>query len=352
LVRAIWLWPALAAIVLLALLAARSGTGPDLSAHLAHGSLSDIGLYQAIARMVGSGADYYATAVTLQRDNGFPLQPFVTVRLPTLAWITGAIGEGPALALAVALVLANAAIWFAALPFARPAERVCLVALVILASLMTPRAVYLHEWWAGQLLTGALGLFLRRQAGAALALAVAALFVRELSALFLLTLLPFLLRREQRTHLRAALLALAVFGIALLAHHAAVTALVLPGDPVSPGWLDLRGPAGPSADLQTMVLFGLVPEPWASLLVFAPLLGWCHVAARRSALPLFWFAGFLGVLAVLARADNAFWVRMILPAYMAGLALVPRALAGLPYPAISRRTAPGGGPAGSPAGGG
>jgi hypothetical protein len=327
-------------VVILGGLAAWAGPDHDLASHAANGRMSDIGLYRAVARQVGQGADYYASAVELQRANGFPLHPFVTVRLPTLAWALGHLGTTTALALAGALIAANAIIWFGAFPFTRPAERVCIVALVLLGSIMAPQAVYLHEWWAGQLLTAALGLFLRNRSGAGLALAIAALFVRELSALFIAVSLPFLLHQRRRRDVVAALIALSAFAIALALHRAKVAALVLPTDLTSPGWLGLRGPAGPSGDLEAMVLFGLVPEPLASLLVFAPLLGWAETAMRRTALPLVWFAGFLGVLALLARADNGFWVRMILPGYMAGLALVPRAIMALAQPGSHGRPHP------------
>lgn len=342
-----WRLAAALTVVVLAALAAWAEPVHDLAAHVAHGRMSDIGLYQAVAQQVGQGADYYASAIHLQRANLFPLHPFVTVRLPTLAWLVGHLGFGAALALAGALIAANAVIWFGALPFARPAERVGVVALLLLGSIMVPRTVYLHEWWAGQLLTGALGLFLRDRPRPAIALAIAALFLRELSALFVLASLPFLARERRGTEVLAIVVALTAFGLALLLHRARVVALVLPTDLFSPGWLGLRGPAGPSGDLQGMVLFGLVPEPLGSLLVFAPLLGWAEVAARRSALPLVWFGGFLAVLALLARPDNGYWVRMILPAYLAGLALAPGAL--LALTAVRRPSAPGGGTAGSPA---
>ena len=342
-----WRIVAILAVLVLTGLAAWGEPVHDLTAHVAHGRMSDIDLYQTVARQVGRGANYYASAVHLQRNNGFPLHPFVTVRLPTLAWALGHLGAGAALALAAGVVAANAFIWFGALPFSRPAERAGMVALLLLGSMMVPRAVYLHEWWAGQLLSAALGLFLRDRIGSALALAIAALFVRELSVLFMLASLPHLFQKRRRVELAIALVALAAFAWALVLHRSQVAALVLPTDRTSPGWLGLRGPAGPSADLQAMVLFGLVPEPLGSLLVFAPLLGWADLAARRSALPLVWFGGFLMILALLARADNGYWVRMILPAYMAGLALAPRAI--LALAAIRRPNAPGGETAGSPA---
>jgi len=342
-----WRLAAFIAVLLLVGLAAWYEPVHDLHAHVANGRMSDIALYQAVARQVGKGSEYYTSAVNLQRSNGFPLHPFVTVRLPTLAWFLGHLSFGLALGIAGGLIAANAFIWFGAFQFSRPAERVSIVALVLLGSVMVHRAVYLHEWWAGQLLSAALGMFLRDRTGSALALAVAALFVRELSAIFVLASLPFLLQERRRVELVVTLVAMAAFGLALVVHRGQVSALVLTTDLASPGWLGLRGPAGPSADLQAMVLFGLIPEPLGSLLVFAPLLGWAELAARRSALPLVWFGGFLVVLALLARPDNAYWVRMILPAYMVGLSLAPRAL--LAATAIRRPTVPGGGTAGSPA---
>jgi len=343
-----WRLAAVIAVLLLVGLAAWGEPVHDLTAHVANGRMSDFDLYQAVAQQVGRGADYYAAAVQMQRSNGFPLHPFVTVRLPTLAWLLGHLGYGGALTLATALIVANAVIWFGALAFTRPAERVCIVALVLLGSIIVPQVVYIHEWWAGQLLSGALGLFLHKRRLTGLVLAIVALLVREHSVLFVLACLPFLHDRQRQIPLLLGLIALATFGLVLMLHRAQVAALVLPTDLTSPGWWELRGPAGPSTDVQDMLLFGRPAKPLGSLLAFAPVLGWAEVATRRSTLPLIWFGGFLTVLATVARDDNAFWVLMILPSYVAGIALAPRALVSL-VREVWARAAPGGGTAGSPA---
>lgn len=321
-----WRLPALVIFALLIFVATiEAGTVRPPLPRSDHG-ISDIDLYERVADQLGEGRGYYLTATKSQRENDFPVQPFVTVRLPVLAWIMAVVGFRSALAAGILLVVVNVVIWLRALDFARPAEKVSMAALLALGSLMVPRCVYLHEWWAGLLVSAALGLFLLSPSPRWLLVAVPAMLVREFSALLLVAAIPILFWQGRRLELIVIALLLASYAMILSLHRAEVLAMVLPGDPVSPGWAGLRGLRGVSTDIQGMVLFDLMREPWGSLIALMPLLGWAEIASRRCALPVLWFGGFMVLLATAARPDNAFWVRMILPAYMVGLALVPRFL--------------------------
>ncbi|MEI4479845.1 hypothetical protein WAC35_28875, partial [Klebsiella pneumoniae] len=48
---------------------------------------ADVLLYQHVAAGVRGGGNYYAVAAEAQRREGYPVRPFVTMRLPTLALI-------------------------------------------------------------------------------------------------------------------------------------------------------------------------------------------------------------------------------------------------------------------------
>lgn len=57
-------------------------------------SEGDLALYSRISERVAAGEDYYAAAMDEQRSRNYPTAPFVTVRLPTLAWLHRTIGVG------------------------------------------------------------------------------------------------------------------------------------------------------------------------------------------------------------------------------------------------------------------
>lgn len=310
------------------IVAALSSPSPSQLSHTAAypRSLGDLELYEKIAKRVGEGHNYYPVAADLQRQNRFPLRPFFTVRLPSLAYYAGYLGPTATFASAALLAIANCAIWFRAITFARPAERVVIAFLVGVSSITVGKAIYLHEWWAGVLVSMSLGLFVRRSSLWWLVPAGAALLVREFSVLFLLAALTLRWRRHAAREVALACTMLALFSIALAAHYVEVRIFSRPNDLSSQGWLGLHGLIQPVIDLQRMLPVDLI-EPWGTLLVLVPLIGWSEVAHRQDILPLLWFSGFLFLVAVGARTDNIFWVRMVLPAYMAGLALVPRAIA-------------------------
>jgi hypothetical protein len=78
----------------------------------------------------------------------------------------------------------------------------------------------------------------------------------------------------------------------------------------------------------------------AGPLALLPLLGWIALGGRLGLFAALWFAGFALLMALAARPDNFYWVLMVLPAYGAGLAFVPRALADLVRAILRRPPAP------------
>src|SRR3546814_12079814 len=57
------------------------------------GLVGDHALYARIAQRVAAGESYYTAAAAEHRSGHYPLRPFVTVRLPTLAHIVPPLGE-------------------------------------------------------------------------------------------------------------------------------------------------------------------------------------------------------------------------------------------------------------------
>ena len=334
---------ALLALVALALAwSAYAATAPPLAMSeglSASGQSGDLELYGRIAQRVAGGADYYPAALAEQRAHHYPTRPFFTVRLPTLAIADAWLGRGPMGLVAVALLLANLLAWYRALAQrVVPIERAAAVLLVALGGIAAfeMRAGLMHELIAGLLLSLALAAYRPTFATPALLLLAAALAVRELALPFALLWVAFALHERRRDLVLTLAALLALFALGLLLHDLALEALRLPGDRASPGWAAMAGPRLFLAALARFTPLALLPGWLAQPLALLPLLGWTGLGGRLGLFAALWFVGMALVTALLARPANFYWVLMVLPAYAAGLAFVPRALADLTRAALRR----------------
>lgn len=310
---------------------APSPTGTRQAAAAA-GQGGDFALYARLAERVAGGENYYAAALAEHRARAYPVRPFVTVRLPTLALANARLGRGPAGLLVVALLLANLAAWHRALAdrLSLP-ERLAIVPLAFLAGFAAfePRAGLSHELVAGLLLSLALALYRPGLLWPALVATAAALAVRELALPFALLWLCFAWVERAWREAGALAVVIGLFAAGLALHAFMVEQFLQPGDLASPGWGGLQGPR---LFLDALIRFTplLAAPPWlAGPLALLPLVGWLGLGGRLGLFAVLWFTGFALVLALFARAENFYWVLMVLPAYAVGLALVPRALADL-----------------------
>lgn len=306
---------------------------PDVTAAAAPQRDTDLQLYDRIAARLRAGDDYYTAATTEQRAANFPVRPGLAVRLPTLALLNAALGEAGLAVLATVLGIAVFAAWWIRLDGEPWLERHRAIALLLLAigmgTGMKTQYLVLHEVWAGLLL--ALALALHRPgkwigAGIAVALALA---VRELALPFALLLGALALwRRDWREAAAWAALVL-VFAAGLAWHLSEVSRYWLPSDRPSPSWLALRGLAGWTGNIVSCSALHLLPTPIAAPLALLPLIGW---AALRSGLGLaatLFHAGYGLAFMIAGRDNNFYWALMVVPTWFVGLALVPKALAGL-----------------------
>lgn len=279
--------------------------------------VGDVALYADVAAEVRDGATYYDAVTRLHRERGYPLRPVATIRPPALAYISAALGERGLKVLAWALLLTAIAMWYRTLKAGSMWERIAVAALLAMGggAVIGPAAVQIHEFWAGMLITIALGM--RWAPRAQVALATLAALIRELSLpLFGLLLYPFSRRRAV-----SVAIALVVVAIYYAGHFFAVENALLPSDRPSPGWFGMRGLAGFTDHLST--IFGVSVPLWLSIL---PLVGWGWYA-RRDPVPLLWCTGVIGAVSLIARSDNLFWVVMMFPLYFAGLAFLGTMLA-------------------------
>ena len=295
-------------------------------------SIGDFALYKLIAGRVEAGEPYYQAALTEQRAHDYPTRPFVTVRLPTLAWGHGALGQ-TGMRIAVSLLML-AVIGLFVWRFAGTLHRyeVAAGALTLVlggAAVFNDLAAHSHDLVSGILLSLALLAYYPDRWWPSLALAGLALAVRELALPFVLLWLGFAALQGRWREFLAISVLLLLYGGALYFHAQAIAALVLPGDKPSPGWSGLAGPALPLLSLTKLTFLLALPKSLAGVLAVLPLLGWLSLGGRIGPFAFLWFAGFMLVMSLFARVENFYWIMLIAPAYLAGLAFIPRAIAHL-----------------------
>lgn len=329
----------LALLAALMLYGVTSGVGRDhvatagpTSMH-ADGLVGDHALYSRILQRVEAGEPYYAAAAAEHRANHYPLKPFVTVRLPTLAVIFAAIGQPASTRLAISIGLAAILAWYLRLAnepdlpgYARVAG---LLVAINLLQLMANEWLLIHEVMAGTLIALALALYSPARPWAAMAVIAAALAIRE-------TVLPVamlfglfaLIDRDWRAVTGWVVLGLC-FLAGIVAHISAIAAVTTPADLASPGWNGLGGwPTYVSFARQTSI-FRFLPG-WASALaVPLALLGWAAWHARVGLAGLGVQLIFAALIMVFARPNNFYWAMLVVPTLYIGLIFAPAALVAL-----------------------
>lgn len=302
---------------------------------------SDLILYEDIVAGVTHGDGYYQVATRSLRQGGYPVKPFIAVRLPTLAVV--AANLTPALMLTLFWVIAMLALfaWWDRFgeAFARTAPR--LLALLLVgcggALLVAPELVLFHEAWAALLIALALARWRPDAWLEAVCLMLAAALIRETAALALLVMGGLALLDRRRNEALGWAAALAVLALVLLLHAQAVATFTRPFDPASEGWGDLGGFGFFAKAVAASSALGLAPAPLAAALVVLALAGW---AAWDDPLALRVFAILVAyglLIAVAARTDTYYWAFLIAPVLPAGLAFVPDLIASLWERAIDRR---------------
>ena len=323
---------AFVALFLLATMTALVAPAPPLAGHdpaRRETDQGDIVTYENIIERVRHGEAYYPVAADTLRHGDYPLRPFFTFRLPTLAVLLAMLPAPwrpvPMYLLSVAVLIA----WATRLRAAFARRPPLLIALLLLAagalSGLQAGLVSFHDVWAGLFI--ALSLALRRRGRwiESVAFGVCAMLVRELAAPYVLVMAAAAWGEGDRREAAGWIGALALFAAILAAHAHAVAGVLHPTDPASPGWAGLLGLG---FFVKAVVLStGLqIAPPWlAAPLVGLSLVGW---AAWRDALGLrviATLATYALLIAAGARVDNFYWALLVAPVSLVGLAFVPDA---------------------------
>jgi hypothetical protein len=295
--------------------------------------MTDAELYKMIISEVGTGQSYYEAAVRNHRKGGYPLRPFFTVRMPTLAILSARLTVSGARYLLLGLILVAGFAWYRL--FARDLDdkplRLLALALLVtsLWTLTSPVLALFHETWAGVLIALSLALNQHRRIGLSIAIGLAAALTRELALPFLLLMSCAAARERQWQEAAGWAGAIALFGGAMVLHAHSLTPFVTSNDLASQGW---RGMGGWSFYLSTMIIatpLSAGPAWLARTVIPLCLLGWfawrSPLALRVAGL----LAGYGLLLALFSRPDTFYWGLMMTPLLLPGLALAPVVLARL-----------------------
>jgi hypothetical protein len=323
----------------------------DIHKRLGRGDRRDFDLYETIDKRVARGESYWHAALSEQRGSRYPTKPFLAVRTPTLAygyvlwglvgWRVVAIGLWLVTVIGMIALMARRTTW--------PERAGAAVGTALFGTVaFLPTVGLSHEILGGLFVSSALVVYRRERWWPALLLAACALAVRELALPFVLLWAAFAAFERRWREFAAVVGVIALFGLGLAFHAHMVMAERLPGDLASEGWTGMQGLPFTLYGLMSVTQLGKVPWHLGAPLALLPLLGWASLGGRRGLFATLWFAGYFLATSLFARQVNFYWLSLVLPAYGAGLALVPRAIYDL-VTALRLRRRPDAANAGSPA---
>jgi hypothetical protein len=290
----------------------------------------DVVLYETIVQGIRGGGHYYTMAADALRDGDYPMRPFVTFRLPTLAVVQAALPPVVTRLLLYGLAAGMVFAWYLRLrpAFSRAGPRVVALGLLFAGSVAFVQAelVPFHEVWAGLLI--ALSLAARREGRwvEAVAIGLIAMLIRETAALYVGIMAALAFAEGHRKEALGWAATIGVFALVIAFHAHAVSLVVRPTDPASPGWAGMLGFGFFVKTMQLSTLLDLVPLWLAAPLVGLALFGWAAWDSPLALRVIAIFACYAALIGLFARADTFYWGLMIAPTFLVGLAFAPDGL--------------------------
>ena len=321
---------ALVAALLIAAWPAPSSPQPKMRASEAE--QSDLDLYRDIIARVRAGEAYYPVAAEELRNGGYPLKPFVTFRLPSLAYAYALVPELGMIALEALLALAVLLVWWRRLEPHLPFWPLA-IALVLMvggtATLVEPVTGLFHESWAALLMALMIGLRRPGHAVAAIVVGTLALLIRETALPMILAMGGLALVERCWREALGWGAAVAVFAVALFFHAQMAATVFRPDDLASPGWNAMLGVRFALTAFAAVSSATALPKALAAVVIILSLFGWASVRTGWALRATLLLIGYGAMLALFARPDTFYWALLVAPLSLVGLVFVPRAVAEL-----------------------
>jgi hypothetical protein len=313
----------------------------------------DLAMYRRVTSRMIDGVSYYAAVADEHRKAGYPLRPFITVRMPTLAILGSTLGLAASRAVLVVLVLLTALAWWRRLQRITDATSlqpvICLLVVGTGLSTFVAAAdlVVSHEVWAATLLALSWAMWggFRDEAFSdsvrnwlpSVVLATVAVLIRETALPFMLLMAAFAVWHRRWRETAAWGGAVLVFAACLTLHADHVATVVTAADQTSPGWANFSG--WPFFVLAMHGASGLriLPEWAAPIVVPLVMLGWASWRSEgksggpsdTGAFGFLLFAGYALMFMVLGRPDNWYWGLLLSPVFLLGILFAPQAIVDL-----------------------
>lgn len=234
----LWLWAAVAGLIAWGLIG--TARGQTTLPVPAKDGTTDVKLYNAITARVAAGEPYYQVLAQELPARGYAIRPIFNWRLPTLTWIN-ALPPSPYWGRAVlaAIGIASMVLWIGAMRRSFGKLAIASVPIIVLGTMpllsIGPSIVF-YEIWAGILIAASLaasGLNLWRTS---VMFGAAALFIRELSALYVVVMVVMAWRESRRQELGAWIAVITAFA-AFWLWHAWSVLQVLPATGLENSWV-------------------------------------------------------------------------------------------------------------------
>lgn len=323
---------AMLATLLLASLSAVVTRDPPSASHDPMASTADradVPFYRGIVANVRAGGDYYSVAAEAQRQGGYPVRPFGTMRLPTLAMAQAALPDIVSLLLLYAIALGTAVAWHVRLAGVFVGRVPQAVALLLLGGgTMLPRSdiAALHEIWAGLLIALSLGVWRQDRWVEAAAIATCAMLIRETAALYAIVMLVCAVATGRSREAIGWTAALAVLTLVVALHYHAWSDVVRPTDEASVDWTGLLGFGFFAKTITLLTALAALPEFLGALLAGLALFGWAGWRDPTATRVLAVLTAYALLIGLLCRADAWYWSLLVAPVSLVGLVFVPDAL--------------------------
>ncbi|MFZ3483638.1 hypothetical protein [Sphingomonas sp. 3-13AW] len=302
---------------------------------------SDISVHDGVVGALKGGEAYYPATARVLRSGDYPLKPFLAFRLPTLPVVLAALPAGLPTLMLLLLAAATLYAWWRRLRVALARPLPVLAGMLLLAAgvlaLLAPDVALFGESWAGLLV--ALSLAVRREDRwvEAVAIATIAMLIRETAAFYAIAMGLLAFAEGRRREALGWVAGLAVLALVLVFHAQAVAQVVGPLDPTTSDVAGLHGFGFFVRAAMTATALHLLPPALGALLVALALFGWAmwdDPVALRVTVTL---AIYAAAIAVFARADSFYWVFLVSPLLLVGLAFVPDGLRDLVRALLDRR---------------
>jgi hypothetical protein len=292
---------------------------------------SDWAFYQRVVESVRAGQSYYDVVPAELKRLNFNAFSIFNYRPPLYAWFLAVLPEPCAHLLLIALSLAALATTFVALQRQAGTMAAWGGSFLLLSGLLwcvVPVAIYAHEVWMGALLTLSLAAYGLGRRLPALAAALAALFLRELTLPYCLIAAFFAVRQRQRAETIGWALGFAVYAIYMAVHIRAVRQIMPPQATRSMlEWVQFGGiPFLLSTTRMNFFLLNFMPQ-WLTA-IYLPLAllglsGWKGEMGTRTFLTV---AAYTLAFSVVGQAVNGYWGFLDAPLLALGLLWLPAVL--------------------------